>query len=512
MASQTELFLDDHLIEMAASVTRRIHRPRKHLLNPILRPEMWWEGNQMLPYATMYDEDEKIFKMWCRCGSDMREAYVDGHAAYCCYYTSQDGVHWERPMLGAVDFGGRRDHNVVFTGDEASKCLTPQGKKGCIVSVVRHPHPKDENEKYVGLGFKMTKRGAYLGTSPDGIRWKFADEPFWQTMLDPASWGDDQTKQLIYDTAKNKWVIYRRVIPEESERMMAQPGDENWEPVDRYYRVWSYAESDDLKEWRNYRIVVSMDADDPSDTDVYNLTCHNYEQVYIGYLDVYRMGPESIDVQLITSRNGVDFTRVCRRETFIPSGVEGYFDYMVMPGYQAKPLIVNDTVYLYYEGANFGHDVPKFPPHGCTSVGLVTFKRDRFISLQTGIPGPCRLVTKPLMVLHPKLFLNAATWGSGNIRVEALTRDWKPIAGFTASECNIVRGNALAHPVRWKQNVDLARLTGKEIRLKFYMEDARIHAMSMDDNERKLAAVDASEESRESSGAPSSFGAQQGIV
>src|SRR5689334_19213202 len=114
MASQTELFLDDHLIEMAASVTRRIHRPHKHLLNPVIRPEAWWEANDMIPYATLYDEDEKLFKMWCRCGSDDPKRWVDGNAAFTAYYTSKDGVHWERPKLGMFDFNGRQDHNVVF--------------------------------------------------------------------------------------------------------------------------------------------------------------------------------------------------------------------------------------------------------------------------------------------------------------------------------------------------------------------------------------------------------------
>ena len=35
--------------------------------------------------------------------------------------------------------------------------------------------------------------------------------------------------------------------------------------------------------------------------------------------------------------------------------------------------------------------------------------------------GPCRVVTKPFTVRHSKLFLNAATWMKGSIRVEALT-------------------------------------------------------------------------------------------
>ena len=285
--------------------------------------------------------------------------------------------------------------------------------------------------------------------------------------------------------------MYRRVIPQESERMVAQPGDEDWPPVDRYFRVWGYADSEDLQEWGNYQIVLSMDGDDPADTEAYNLTCYNYEQVYVGYLNVFHMAPGTgnIDVQLVTSRDGTNFTRVCRREVFIPSGSDGYFDYMVSTGFQPEPLIVDDTVYLYYEAVNFPHDVRQRPPHSGTSVGLVTFKRDRFVSMQTGPPGPHRLVTKPFVLPYPKLSLNAATWGTGSIRVEALTRDWEPIDGFTEGDCDPVQGDALAHPVRWKDNSDLQKLVGREIRLKFYMADARIHAMALDEDEREPKPV-----------------------
>ncbi|HWB96764.1 MAG TPA: hypothetical protein VG672_08685, partial [Bryobacteraceae bacterium] len=46
---KTELFLDDEFLEMTASVTRRIHPPTKHRLNPVLRPEQWWEGDCVMP-------------------------------------------------------------------------------------------------------------------------------------------------------------------------------------------------------------------------------------------------------------------------------------------------------------------------------------------------------------------------------------------------------------------------------------------------------------------------------
>ena len=82
MPSSTELFLDDELIEMTAGVTRRIHQPTKHRLNPVLRPEHWWEGDCIMPLATLYDPEEKLFKTWYRTGPLDRPEQADGHASF----------------------------------------------------------------------------------------------------------------------------------------------------------------------------------------------------------------------------------------------------------------------------------------------------------------------------------------------------------------------------------------------------------------------------------------------
>ena len=120
----TELFLDNQLLEVTPGVSRRLHRPKKHVLNPVVRSERWCEGNYIEPYTTMYDAQDKLFKMWARAGSDWKSRYLDGHAAYMLYFTSQDGVHWDRPALGVMEIAGRRDHNIVFTSDS----VTPAGR------------------------------------------------------------------------------------------------------------------------------------------------------------------------------------------------------------------------------------------------------------------------------------------------------------------------------------------------------------------------------------------------
>ena len=492
MPSKTELFLDDEFLDLTASVTRRIHQPTKHRLNPVLRPEQWWEGGTILPLATLYDTNEKLFKTWYRTGPlKDPSGPIDGHASYTAYATSTDGVHWEKPILGAVELAGRRDHNVVMlsAGDNPDPDVRAQGKKLFIRSVVRNPNPRDESETYVCLFFDQQIRGAYLGTSADGIHWQREPEPFWRTLTDVAGWGDDSLMSLIYDSFKRRWVVYRRVNPQESERLVAQPCDGDWPRPDRGMRVMGYADSADLKQWENHRVIMVPDADDPADVEFYGLTCYNYEQVYVGYLWVYHMAPENegIDVQLTTSRDGVHFTRCCRREVFIPNGPPNSYDHMITVGDQPEPIILDDRVYLFYQACNFNHTASDGRrPHSEISGAMCTFTRDRFVSLETGIPQPCRVVTKPFVVEHPRLFLNAATWGDGAIRVEVLRRDWKPVEGFTAADANDVKGNALNHPVRWNRSRDLAALVGTEVRLKFNMTDSRLFALGFDTDERAL--------------------------
>ncbi|MCA9012930.1 MAG: hypothetical protein KDB01_24430, partial [Planctomycetaceae bacterium] len=367
--------------------------------------------------------------------------------------------------------------------------------KAFFWSVNKHPAPRDISEKYVALAIVQDhRRGAHIVTSPDGIHWSCAKTPFWQTPHDVSSKGDDCLMHMIFDGKKRKWVIYRRIIPEFSERMIANESDCSRPVVDRYNRAYAMAESDDLKNWTNHRFILAMDADDPADTELYQFGCHQFGDTYVGYMSIYHLRrPQPIDIQLATSRDGVQFTRVCRGQPFVAHGEMGYYDYMAMACSQPKPILVDDTLYIFYAALNSPHDLVVPGKSNYTGgAALATIKRDRFASLETGIPdaGPCRIITKPFVVRHPHLFLNAATWMNGSIRTEILTRDWQPIPGYTEADAREIQGDALDHAVHWSGNTDVAALTGKEIRLKFYMTRARLHAMTFCNEVRNPGAVE----------------------
>lgn len=511
--SVTELFLDNQMIEVSPGVSRVLHPARKHLLNPVVKCDRWCDGNIIQPYTTMYDHEDKLFKMWARTGTGHGFPYVDGHAAYMTYLTSTDGVNWNKPELGVIEVAGRRDHNIVFNSDSAAKSIAagfekksdyvlptkkqpPQGKKAFFWGVNKHPNPRNASEKFVALAIVQDhRRGAHIVTSPDGIQWSCASSPFWQTPHDVSGTGDDCLMHLMFDKLKKKWVIYRRIVPEFSERMVAADIDCERKRADRYYRSYAYAESDDLIEWNNHQHILSMDPDDPPDTELYQFGCYQLGQTYVGFMSVfYRRIPQPINIHLTTSRDGINFTRVCRGEPFIPHGLLGYYDYMAMSCSQPEPIVVDDTVYVYYAGLNFPHngEVSATKPAELHSgAALATFKRDRYASLSTSDldPGPSRIITKPFVVHHPRLYLNAATWMRGSIHIEVLTPDWQPVEGFTQKEARGILGDALNHPVQWKKNTDLSQLLGKEIRLKFYMDRARVYTMTLSKNKRKLGPV-----------------------
>ena len=81
----------------------------------------------------LYDESEKVFKMWYRTARPMVKAaggevpytsgaysfedvpgYVHPEGAYrACYAVSSDGLSWKKPDLAMVDFEGSTRNNII---------------------------------------------------------------------------------------------------------------------------------------------------------------------------------------------------------------------------------------------------------------------------------------------------------------------------------------------------------------------------------------------------------------
>ena len=105
---RTHLFLDDFYISRMDGVRREIVRPT-HVSGeaPILRSETPWEGNSIVSRdGIYYDRDEQCFKCWYACHDPKYPDTPVKAKRRWCYATSKDGVHWQRPPLGLVEFNG----------------------------------------------------------------------------------------------------------------------------------------------------------------------------------------------------------------------------------------------------------------------------------------------------------------------------------------------------------------------------------------------------------------------
>lgn len=163
------LFVDDGEIVEQHNLQRRIMPAHKHPHNPILSPEFPWEGESVLPSATvLYNQERMIYQLWYH---GYRALSPCEELSSLCYATSIDGIHWRKPALG-----------LLFAEETAraeaweSNLLAPWGRshQGDVTSATVLYDPKEPTARryqmiYIGAGVNAT--GLSLAASPDGLEW-----------------------------------------------------------------------------------------------------------------------------------------------------------------------------------------------------------------------------------------------------------------------------------------------------------------------------------------------------
>ena len=95
---RAQLFVDKLLVRETERVSFTLHPAEKHPKNPLLKADRPWEGQALEIYGSvLFDEDEKIFKMWYI--GEAPDYFPDNAALYA---TSSDGIEWEKPLVGTI--------------------------------------------------------------------------------------------------------------------------------------------------------------------------------------------------------------------------------------------------------------------------------------------------------------------------------------------------------------------------------------------------------------------------
>lgn len=287
---------------------------------PLLRAEKPWESMSIGVGAVI--REGARWRMWY--GAYDR-AYKRDDDACCCYAESSDGLHWNKPDLGMVEYRGDKHNNILICGPQVG---------GYSLSCVFIDEKKPPTERYKMTWHRFAPQSAwwvYGGISPDGLHWTLLQQP-----LSPRN--SDTTTPCIPDNGKYR--LYTRI----------------WQGGDfKGARAVAYTESDHFGDFPEPVQILSHDTQDPDGMQFYsNAATKLQEGLYVMLPAAFYTQEQTVRPHLAWSRDGMHFTRYGRNpivdlgKTFDSMGI------YVAPG--AVPGNEPNTWWFYYTGTSVGHD------------------------------------------------------------------------------------------------------------------------------------------------------------
>jgi hypothetical protein len=460
IGSGKQLFFDGKFIDTSENVRIVMNPPVKR--GPVLHADKPWEDFRLTSYFTII-QDGSLCRMYYSCFSKDQwhtPNSWDEHA-YLCYAVSTDGVHWTKPELGIVEFGGSKANNILMRG---------------VVDGTVFIDPKAPPERR----YKLLHT---IGPHKGGLRVSYsADGVHFTTPADPVSpWNPDSQQNALWDARIGKYVAYLR-----GTRGMGIPIPN---------RLVVRTEIDDItKPWRDKpKIVLQTDTHDPPDVDFYTNACIRYpwaDDAYFMFPAAYHHFPPEmgndglLDTSLAVSRDGIRWDRP-DRGPYVPIGLEDEWDsQFIMMG--VGIVRQGDLLYQYYNGVDLSHggtrrmkDEDRWKWRRWSKMGLVVQRLDGFCSAEAAYGGGW-LVTPPLIFSGKRLVLNVDTSSAGHALVGVLDPGGKPVAGFSPAECDRILTNDVAHEVTWKGKSDVSALADRPIRLRFEMRSTKLFAFQFE--------------------------------
>ena len=450
IGSAKQLFVDGALIATSHGIALTMNPPRKTGEKCII-PDREWEGYAVCAYNSVL-EDQGIYKMWY-------DAIANDESRWLCYATSTDGIRWEKPSLGIVEFRGSKDNNIVFPLEGRNH------EPGCVFVDANPKCAPDARYKMVCSYGGPGGAGTYVFASADGLYWRpISDKPSFRN--------SDTGNVAFWDDRIGRYVAYIRT----------------WTPM----RMVGRCEFDDLANFGNEQVVFGYDEQDPPDVDFYTNAAVKYpfaQDIYLIFPSAYFHYPEPpvgkhgndgpLDIRLAVSRDGIHFTRPDRKP-YIGLGVKGNFDDSAM--YMTTGFIRRGAeLWQYYEGYDFTHGAYNMATDRFKGViSRVVQRLDGFVSADAAYGGG-ELTTVPVVFAGKRLELNLDASVAGSAQVEILRADGKPVPGFSLAEADAIKGNFIAKTVTWQGRDDVSAVAGKPVQLHFVMRDAKLYAFQFVD-------------------------------
>jgi hypothetical protein len=406
-----------------------------------------------------------LFHMWYN-GNYGREANQVGYERInccICYATSKDGITWEKPSLGLVEFKGSRNNNIVKL-DAPTLWST--------FAVLHDPEEPDPQRRFKAA-YEAKPNGRIVfcvAFSPDGLHWTpYANNPV-GPFLEMA--GIAKRNGLYYLSGQPD-LRSHHLNPVRRLGTFVSADFVNWSPC-------SANGLDRATDWRG-----------PSSED----RLHEFEEVHLGaalwnrgnvFLGIYGQwhGHFSGDRRLVTmdlglalSHDGVSYYEPipgfrlipAREQPESPSG----FSPALVQG-QGMENVGDRTLYWY----SLWRGTPG------SGVRMVSWPRDRLGMLKPFLGAQARAISCPIHVLNgrAKVYVNASGLSQqSRLKIGLLDAGFRPIRNYSEAAAAVLDKDGFQIPVVWNGENALAASLGP-VRLDIQVEglrpeDASLHAV-----------------------------------
>lgn len=472
IGNETQLLVDDNVVEDRWKLERVLHHPLKCHVDPVIQRDRPWEGETLYAANVLWDDACGRYRMWY--GNYSHGALESGEPwlYYIAYAESDDGLSWEKPLLDVCPYPGHAKTNIVYTGTHMQGTRDVPRHRIQLGDVVIDRSAPDPQRRYkmIALQGRVHSEsggvlsGINLACSPDGIHWSLTGD---RAILDYHS---DCENHLVRDEANDRWLLYCRPTMYSSGRSGRGR---------HHRRRVSVMTSPDLIEWSYPRMAFYPDEFDCPDFD--HTRAFRYGNTFLMmYAAMEGDTTGRNEIRLASSSDGLHWQPYATREAFIPRGEPGAWDMgSVRP--TCRPVSCPDGLLIYYSGASVGQHEEGTR---LTGIGATLLRRDGFVEQRAG-EETGYLLTKEFVLEGNRLEVNMAsvktgTYPNRGMRVEIVRHapmgeHWKwseACEGFGLDDCDPLTGRGEKQIVSWRGESDLSALKGQAVYVRFELRQA----------------------------------------
>ena len=450
VGSEKQLLIDDLFFDQSSGIQFVVHPPQKTHEQNLVRDRPW-ESATLNWFNVMRDGGK--YRMWYEC-YDI-DGWPTGDDTSFCYAESADGIHWTKPNLGLHEYQGSQDTNILF------RLIGQNGYRSRVhgVGIFKDPTAPPEQR------YKAVSQGVFDGVgsppqriagmvSPDGLNWTRLGDPVCNVFA-------DSQDSAFWDPSRGSYLLYGRV---------AGNG-----------RAIGVSESKDFANFPPLKLALQTDARQMPQSDLYNPAALQYPfaaHAYFMFPSLFAHQPDTLDIRLAVSRDGVHWSFPQIDTPFIALGATGEFDSGSL--YMGQGLLqVGNELWQFYGGSHLKHGEGELEnvrkPDGSRTFSRVISRLDGFISADPAAEAGT-FTTIPLYYTGNLLKVNATARQGGSIRVGLLDDAGNAISGRSVEECLPITGDQLDTVVRWKDGADVMTGAGKPVRLKVELRNASLYA------------------------------------